>query len=103
MPCRFNRATRRMNRVIMRHMSDGTAEFYDINAALIAADVPVTIDHNVEDPADFIERMTIISVLHADLPKFARQGTILMAGHKWQIAGIASDDSQILALKVIKA
>lgn len=99
----FDERIRRMDEKLMHSLADGTGEFYDKAGAVIAADVPVMFDRDVDNPQDFTSRMTVITVNHSDLPKFDRQGRIQHRGVMWKIDDIASDDGLQLALRVIRS
>lgn len=99
----FDERIRRMDEKLMHSLADGTGEFYDKAGAVIAADVPVMFDRDVDNPLDFTARMTVITVNHSALPRFDRQGSIRHRGVLWKIDDIASDDGLQLALRVIRS
>lgn len=98
----FDQRIRAMDKKLLRHLNDGVASFYDKTGALLAENIKVMLDRDVQHPAEFIERITTITIRIADLPNFDRQGHIEHKGIGWRIDGIASDDGYLLTLKVLR-
>lgn len=98
----FDHRMQHLDSKLMNHLNDGLATFLDKTGAVIASDVRIILERNVEHPANFVERMTLITVNCSDLPRFDRQGSVQHQGVTWRIEGIVSDDGYQLALQVLR-
>lgn len=99
----FDQRLQHMDKKLMRQLNDGKAAFLDKDGAVIASDVCIILDRDVEHPAEFIERITTITVNKSDLPSFDRQGRIQHQGITWRIDGVLADDGYQLTLQVLRA
>ena len=99
----FGQRLRLLDKKLMRHLNDGTAEFLDKDGAVIASDVCIIVERDVENPAQFTERITTITLNRSDLPRFDRQGRIKQGDVTWRIDGVVYDDGYQLTVQVLRA
>lgn len=87
---------------VMDSLSDGTATYLDRNGQVLADDVPVIVEQDVERFSEHgTDRVRTHEVQKRYLQPFDRQGAFVMDGKTWHIDGIERDDGQMISLYVV--
>lgn len=99
---RFARTLERLHRVGINQLADSVADYYSADGLLVASGVPVVMDHGVEEVTEFggIDRRTTIGATHIDLKQLQRNGFFIVAGKRFAITGIQSDDHHYISFYV---
>lgn len=90
--------------MVMDSLSDGTATYLGRDGQVLAVDVQVIVDLDVErvDALSVgIDRVRTHCVQKNLLQPFDRQGAFAMDGRTWHIDGIAEDDGHLITLYVV--
>ena len=88
--------------MVMDSLSDGTATYLDRNGQVLALDVPVIVEQDVERFSEHgTDRVRTHEVQKRHLQPFDRQGAFVMGGKTWHIDGIERDDGHMITLYVV--
>lgn len=97
----------RLDAAVMRHLGDGVCQYLSRTGQVLADDVPVIVELDVErlpegDALDgAIERVRTHAIQKHLLQPFDRQGAFVMDGKTWHIDGIAADDGHLVTFYVV--
>ena len=94
----------RMNKTILRTLSDGIAEYYSATGAVLASGVEVIVERDIERfdaGSGMLDRAVTITVRKSLLQPFDRKGAFVMDGKTWHIDGIAADDGHMITFYVV--
>lgn len=87
---------------VMDSLSDGTATYLSRSGQVLAEDVPVIVEKNVERFSEgAVDRVRTHEVQKRYLQPFDRQGAFVMDGKTWHIDGIERDDGHMITLYVV--
>ncbi|WP_312224334.1 hypothetical protein [Stutzerimonas nitrititolerans] len=90
--------------MVMDSLNDGTATYLDRNGQVLAVDVPVIVDLDVERVdalSGCVGRVRTHCVQKHLLQPFDRQGAFSMEGKIWHIDDIADDDGHLITIYVV--
>lgn len=93
-----------MDSMIMSSLNDGAGEYLNAAGAVLARDVELILDRNVErfDTVNgAVDRAVTITVRKALLQPFDRKGAFRLDGKLWHIDGIAEDDGGFITFYVV--
>lgn len=93
-----------MDAAIAKTLSDGLADYLKASGAILARDVEVILDRDVErldTVSGMLDRAVTITVRKGLLQTFDRKGAFRLDGKTWHIDGIAVDDGHWLTLYVV--
>ena len=88
---------------VMDSLSDGTATYLSRSGQVLAVDLPVIVEEDVERVDAFsggVGRARTHCVQKHLLQPFDRQGAFAMDGKTWHIDGIAEDDGHLITFYV---
>lgn len=94
----------RMNKTILRALSDGIAEYHSATGAVLASGVEVIVERDIERfdaGSGMLDRAVTITARKSLLQPFDRQGAFVMDGKTWHIDGIAEDDGSLITFYVV--
>ena len=98
----FGACVAALDDAVMDSLSDGTATYLARDGQVLAQDVPVIVELEVERfNENGVDRLRTHCVQKQRLQPFDRQGTFVMDGQTWHIDGIASDDDDLITLYVV--
>lgn len=100
----FGKALEAMDTAIASSLSDGLADYLSQAGVLLAKDVEVILDHDVERldvVSGMLDRSVTITVRKGLLQPYDRKGAFRLDGKAWHIDGVAVDDGHWLTLYVV--
>ncbi|MCQ4245559.1 hypothetical protein CXK93_12335 [Stutzerimonas decontaminans] len=87
---------------VMDSLSDGTAMYLNRTGQVLAENVPVIVEKDVERFSEgAVDRVRTHEVQKRYLQPFDRQGAFVMDGKTWHIDGIERDDGHMIILYVV--
>lgn len=99
---RFGDCIAALDDAVMDSLSDGTATYLSRSGQVLAEDVPVIVEKNVERFSEgAVDRVRTHEVQKRYLQPFDRQGAFVMDGKTWHIDGIERDDGHMITLYVV--
>lgn len=103
MPSPFARSLGRLHRAVSNRLADAQGDHLSRSGQPLATDINLIIDRQAErfnEVTGGLDRVTVISVYHADLASLDRQGSFLVNGQALHIDAIESDDGHMIGFFV---
>lgn len=100
----FRDRVARLDAAVMRHLSDGVCQYLGRDSQVLASDVPVIVEQEVERFTEVdgaVERVRTHCIQKHLLQPLDRQGSFAMDGKTWHIDGIAADDGHLITFYVV--